>query len=231
MYRAVLILAYRRADELQKVIDSVQQLQPSCIYFHLHDRAGEDDLLEVDSVKAVIKAYKGNKKINYVKEYLGCYKAMKHALAWVSELEDKFFVFEDDVVLKKNATEVIEKFDALEKGILKFGDNATTPTFWGWAVDKETAKTIVNFDVEEFTQEDVKGLIGNAHFRGWKELAKRGLMLAWDDECALIAKIKGIETTITSKSYTNHIGKQSTQEGYVKDEIRHVTFINGKLIN
>lgn len=231
MYRAVLILAYRRADELQKVIDSVQQLQPSCIYFHLHDRAGEDDLLEVDSVKAVIKAYKGNKKINYVKEYLGCYKAMKHALAWVSELEDKFFVFEDDVVLKKNATEVIEKFDALEKGILKFGDNATTPTFWGWAVDKETAKTIVNFDVEEFTQEDVKGLIGNAHFRGWKELAKRGLMLAWDDECALIAKIKGIETTITSKSYTDHIGKQSTQEGYVKDEIRHVTFINGKLIN
>lgn len=231
MYRAVLILAYRRADELQKVIDSVQQLQPSCIYFHLHDRAGEDDLLEVDSVKAVIKAYKGNKKINYVKEYLGCYKAMKHALAWVSELEDKFFVFEDDVVLKKNATEVIEKFDALEKGILKFGDNATTPTFWGWAVDKETAKTIANFDVEEFTQEDVKKLVGNAHFRGWKELAKRGLMLAWDDECALIAKIKGIETTITSKSYTDHIGKQSTQEGYVKDEIRHVTFINGKLIN
>lgn len=231
MYRAILILAYRRADELQKVIDSVQQLQPSCIYFHLHDRAGEDDLLEVDSVKAVIKAYKGNKKINYVKEYLGCYKAMKHALAWVSELEDKFFVFEDDVVLKKNATEVIEKFDALEKGILKFGDNATTPTFWGWAVDKETAKTIANFDVEEFTQEDVKKLVGNAHFRGWKELAKRGLMLAWDDECALIAKIKGIETTITSKSYTDHIGKQSTQEGYVKDEIRHVTFINGKLIN
>lgn len=231
MYRAILILAYRRADELQKVIDSVQQLQPSCIYFHLHDRAGEDDLLEVDSVKAVIKAYKGNKKINYVKEYLGCYKAMKHALAWVSELEDKFFVFEDDVVLKKNATEVIEKFDALEKGILKFGDNATTPTFWGWAVDKETAKTIANFDVEEFSQEDVKKLVGNAHFRGWKELAKRGLMLAWDDECALIAKIKGIETTITSKSYTDHIGKQSTQEGYVKDEIRHVTFINGKLIN
>lgn len=231
MFRPILILAYRRAEELQKVIDSVQQLQPSCIYFHFHDRNVDDDLLETDAVKQVIKAYKGNKKVNYVKEYLGCYKAMKHALAWVSELEDKFFVFEDDVVLKKGAVEVAEKFDALEKGILKFGDNATTPTFWGWALDKETAKTIAEFDVEEFQLEDVKEQVGTAHFRGWKELTKRGFMLAWDDECALIAKIKGIETTITSKSYTTHIGKTSTQEEPKKDEIRHVTFINGKLIN
>jgi hypothetical protein len=228
---AILILAYKRSEELQKVIDSVQKLNPSCIYFHLHDKLDEDGEFEVDSVKSVIKAYTGEKKVLYVKEYLGCYKAMKSALKWVSGFEDKFYVFEDDVVLDKVDTNLTRKYDALESGILKFGASSQIPAFWGWAVTSDVAKQIAEFDIEEVTDKDVKGIVQVDFFVGWKELCRRGLGIAWDDETAIICKMKGINVVCTDKVYTTHIGVVSSQEKPKKGQILHVTYQNGKLIN
>lgn len=228
---AVLILAYKRGEELQKVIDSVQQLKPKTIYFHIHDSQDEDGNFDVDTAKSVIKAYKGEKKVLYVKEYLGCTKAMYSALKWVSELESKFYVFEDDVVLSEIDKSFTDKYETLESGIYKFGGNADTTCFWGWAVTSDVAKEILEFDVEKIQPEVLDIQKQPISFIAWKELARRGLAMAWDENVHLIAKINKTNVVLADKAYTSHIGVATTQEFYPKGEKRYVTYRNGKLVN
>ena len=228
---AVLILAYKRGEELQKVIDSVQQLNPKTIYFHIHDSQDEDGNFDVDSAKSVIKAYKGEKKVLYVKEYLGCTKAMYSALKWVSELESKFYVFEDDVVLSEIDKSFTDKYESLESGIFKFGELADNTCHWGWAVTSDVVKEILEFDVERLQPDLLDVQIDALAFVAWKELARRGYAMAWDENVHLIAKINKTNVVLADKVYTSHIGVKTTRDSAPKGEKRYVTYRNGKLVN
>lgn len=237
----ILILAYKRTTELELVLDSLKQLNPSVVYFHIHN-APEGDVegqKQVESVKKLIALYQGAKEVKYPKEALGVRASMYSALDWISEKEDFFFVWEDDVVLKQNSVKKIEKYMLqLEKedGVVKFGQYREYPVYWGWATTSKTAKRLIDKAVWELPEETVKPYFQDSfHYKGTMELHKRGQYHAWDDEFGLITKILGVNEILSSEQLTDHIGYQSTRADNGIDKIFgvgvHVTFRNGKLVD
>lgn len=236
----VLILAYKRTTELELSLESLKQLNPSIVYFHLHN-APEGDIegqKQVEEVKKLIVTYQGAKEVRYSKEPLGVRASMYSALAWISEKEETFFVWEDDIVLKPNNSKKIEKYmSQLEKedGVLKFGEHRNLAVYWGWATTAKTAKRLIDKAVWELPEEIVKPYFQDAfHYKGTMELHKRGQYHAWDDEFGLITKILGVNEILSKEQLTDHIGFQSTRTDNGIDKFfgvdTHVTFRNGVLL-
>ena len=129
----ILIICYQRSVELLKVIESVKALNPSKIYFHIHDSDNTEDQILVDEAKAVIESYQGAKEVLHSKELLGTYNSIVSAFKWIAKTESTFYVFEDDIVFTGNAKAVqkaIQKLDKTGNGILKFGERNKLPIFW-----------------------------------------------------------------------------------------------------
>lgn len=234
----ILILAYRRTKELELVLESIAQLKPSVVYFHIHGSNDKLEQEEVNQVKNLIGSYKGKKEIKYSLEPLGVRTSMYSALSWISETEKTFFVFEDDIVLRKNSAKKLAKYmSKLEKdgGVLKFGQHRQYPVYWGWATNSETAKKLIDKAVWELPEDIVKPHFQDSfHYKGTMELHKRGQFHAWDDEFGLVTKIFGIKEIVCKEQLTDHIGLVSTREGNNIDKVfgvgTHVTFRNGVLV-
>jgi GR25 family glycosyltransferase involved in LPS biosynthesis len=235
----ILILAYRRSEELIKVIESVQQLKPSKIYFHIHDAPNEEQQKDVELAKAVIRAYKGPKETKYSKEPLGVRASLYTAVRWVAEKEPLFFVFEDDVVLRKGSSKKILKMTgelAKKGGLLKFGPNRDKGVFWGWAATSKEILEILDTDVSSIPYDTMSPYFEDKyHYLGIMEMYKREMNMAWDDELNMVAKVKGTNIITSKKEMTAHIGKVSTRTGNGLDkgfgEGSYIMFKNGKIIN
>lgn len=234
----ILILAYRRTKELELVLESIEQLKPSVVYFHIHGSNDKIEQEEVNEVKTLIGSYKGKKEIKYSPEPLGVRTSMYSALAWISEVEKTFFVIEDDIVLRKNSVKTLAKYmPALEKegGVFKFGQYRGYPVYWGWATTSETAKKLIDKAVWELPEDIVMPHFQDSfHYKGTMELHRRGQYHAWDDEFGLVTKIFGIKEIHSKEQLTDHIGFVSTREGNNIDKLfgvgTHVTFRNGVLV-
>jgi len=236
----ILILAYKRTTELELALESLKQLNPSIVYFHLHN-APEGDIegqKQVEEVKKLIVSYQGAKEVRYVKEALGVRASMYSALDWISEKEETFFVWEDDIILKQNSAKKIEKYmTQLEKedGVVKIGKHREWPVYWGWATTAKTAKRLIDKAVWELPEEIVKPYYQDVfHYKGTMELHKRGQYHAWDDEFGLITKILGVNEILSKEQLTDHIGYQSTRDdnwvGKKFGQDTHVTYRNGVLV-
>lgn len=235
----ILILAYRRKEELEKVLASIEALNPSKVYIHLHDAPNEAHQKEVEAVKALVRRYSGQKDLKYIKEPLGVRKSMYSALEWIASKEEVFMVFEDDVVLKDGSKEELLAAMARlkeEGGILKFGPHPKMGVFWGWATNSETAKKIISTDITSIPYEEMKPYFEDKyHYRGIMELFRREMHQAWDDEFDMIAKVTGVNIIETENVITEHIGKVSTRTDNGIDigfgVGSHVMFVNGKMVN
>jgi len=235
----VLILAYKRTTELELALNSLKQINPSIVYFHIHN-APENDIegqRQVENVKKMIASYKGEKKVKYQKEPLGIRKSMYSALEWVSSEQEVFFVWEDDIVLNPNSEKTIAKYMArLEKegGLLKLGEGRDSSVFWGWGATSTAVKQIINIDITSIAYENLLDKsIPKQDFVGLVEMYKRRRAIAWDDEFGFVVKILGINQILSDTTMTDHIGYLSTRttihdKGFGVDS--HVTYINGVLM-
>lgn len=236
----ILILCYQRVTELEKVVASVQQLCPSKIYFHLHvapDPMGQE---KVDEVKSFIGSYMGGEyEFKYSEEPLGVRKSLYSALDWVSALESKFYVFEDDVVLNdESALEANDLMDAIGNGagIVKLGVNPLTGIYWGWGLNRNAWAMIKAVDLSLIPYEQSKHVFDNEiQYKGLVEMYRRNWNMAWDDEFHAIVNILKLPVLYSKKPLTEHIGKVSTRVGNGLDkgfgEGKHIMYKNGKLVN
>jgi len=235
----VLILAYRRVVELQATLDALEQLNPSIVYFHIHDAPNEEHQKEVNEVKKLISLYKKPKEVKYSKEPLGVRASCYTALEWIASKEEIFFVFEDDIVLKKSSSAKIGKLmDRLEKedGVVKFGENRERPVYWGWATTANSVKRLIATNIIDMDAEVVMPYFeSRLHYKGMMELYKRRMTQAWDDEFGMLSKVLGINEILSEETLTDHIGVFSTRvengidEGFGMNT--HVMFRNGKLVD
>lgn len=230
----ILIMAYRRTMELQLVLESIKQLNPSVVYFHIHNAPDEESQKEVNEVKKLIASCEFTKKVKYEKEFLGLRRAVLSALEWISNEEDQFYVFEDDIVLHKNSAVSLDKYMTKlnkEGGVLKFGEWRERPVYWGWAVTSQTAKQLISKDVWDLPQELIAPYFDDVwHYKGTMEALKRGDGLAWDDEFGIISKFMNIKEIISKDQLTDHIGHVTTREGGYTNGTFHVSFRNGVLL-
>jgi hypothetical protein len=238
----ILILCYQRTEELQKVLDSVHQLKPTKVYFHLHaapDQTGQQKVVEV---KALIEAYQGEKEVLYSEEPLGVRKSIYNALDWFLSKEPKGLVFEDDVVLlDKSAKEINALMDNLgdNAGIIKFGTNPERGVYWGWGINRNAWAMIKSVDLSKLNYESHGHCFEDkVHFLGTVELHKRRMESAfggWDDEFHIKTKVLNMPIVHSSKPLTEHIGYVSTRVGNGIDKGfgmgQHVTFRKGVLVN
>jgi hypothetical protein len=221
----VLILLYKRIDLLEKVLISLEQLNPNKIYFHIHDTKDVKDNYITNNIINFIENLNINKEILYIKEYLGCRNAMYSGLKWISSIEEKFYVFEDDIILKPNSYKILNKeFKNLKEGIIKFGENSHLPFFWGWAITSNSVKEIINFNIEDYS-------LDNLEFRAWFDMKKRNIFMAWDDEIEKILAIKNIKVKRIIPSLTENIGNETTQEITNKQNKNYVIYKNGILLD
>jgi hypothetical protein len=234
----ILIMCYRRVDELQKVVESVQALNPSIIYFHLHAANTDEGQKDVEAVLDFIENYQGTNVLKYVPEPLGIYHGIKLALQWISEKEESFFVFEDDVPILPNAElEILPKMQELTEsgfGVLKFGQENKKGIFWGWATTKKTVQVLLDFDFQKVEIEKAKKFLDekspNTHLLGIQHLYRNNRFMAWDDEFHFIINYLNIPVLHTDNECTVHIGAVSTRGANgadVPDNNRVVTFIDG----
>ena len=235
----VLILAYRRTTELQLVLDSLAQLNPSIIYFHLHDAPNEEHQKEVNEVKKLISLYKGAKEVKYSKEPLGNTSSFYTALEWISSKEEQFYIFEDDILLHENVSSKLDSLMtrlSIEDGVVKFGDRRNEPVYWGWATTSKTAKRLLTTKITDFSYDEIGSFFTNKiHYQGTMKLYERRRASAWDDECGILTKVLGINEILSKTTLTDHIGYNSTRIDSGIDEgfgiNTHVLYINGKLAN
>lgn len=231
----VLILAYRRTLELEIVLKSIEQLKPNCVYFHIHNAPNEEAQKEVNEVKKLISLYDTfPKKILYSKEHLGCRGAMIKALQWISGTEQTFYVFEDDIVLKKDASKILgNKMEYLSAndGVLKFGENREHAAYWGWATTSNTVKLLTDKAVWDIEEESVTPSFQDIwHYKGTMEAFKQGKAIAWDDEFHLITKVLSIKEYLTDNTLTEHTGVTTTRDTDNTSPMAHIMFRNGVLI-
>ena len=234
----ILVLAYRRVDELQATLDALEQLNPSIVYFHIHDAPNEEHQKKVNSVKKLISLYDKPKEVKYSKEPLGVRTSLYSALEWISSKEEVFFVFEDDIVLKPKSLSSIQKLmDRLEKedGLVKFGEHREHSVYWGWATTSKTAKIIIKDSILEIDEEiAIPHFQNKLHYKAVMELYRRQMTLAWDDEFGFICKILGVNVILSKETLTTHIGVFSTRINNGLDTTfgknTHVTFRNGVLV-
>jgi len=231
----ILILAYRRTMELLQVLESLKQLNPSVVYFHIHNAPTEEEQKEVEEVKSLIKAY-GDfpKKIKYSKVPLGVRDSLLVCLDWITEEEKQFYVFEDDIVLKPNSAKELDNYmSQLEKedGVLKFGSDRKRPVYWGWATTAETAKRLVDKSVWDMPEELIAPYFQDIwHYKGIMEAFKRGNMIPWDDEFGIITKALNLNEILSDTDLTEHIGHVTTRDNKDLCKLSHVSFRNGVLV-
>lgn len=232
----VMIMCYKRVDELEKVVNSLRQLNISKYYFHLHSAPDEEGQKQVMKVFEYINSLDLNKEVIYKNEPLGCRKAFFSALKHISKQEDKFLFIEDDIVINPDSESVLRSEMESLKGILKFGPAADNQgIFWGWALTKRVSNTILNTDIKSLTYNESSHMWNNEiHYKGFLELLSRNKTQPWDDEVGQIIKLHHIPVKVIPSIVTN-IGEVSTRVGGIPDgDIKgnnYVTFVNGKLIN
>jgi GR25 family glycosyltransferase involved in LPS biosynthesis len=231
----VLILAYRRTLELEIVLKSIEQLKPTCVYFHIHNAPNDEAQKEVKEVKKLITEYSTfPKKILYSKEHLGCRASVIKSLQWISEAEQTFYVFEDDIVLKKGASKILgSKMEYLSSndGVLKFGENREHANFWGWATTANTVKLLTDKSVWDIEEELVAPSFQDAwHYKGTMEAFRQGKNIAWDDEFHLIAQVLSIKKYLTDTTLTEHTGVVTTRDTDNTSPVAHIMFRNGVLV-
>jgi hypothetical protein len=233
-------MCYRRVEELRTVVESVQALQPSKIYFHLHSANDEQAQAEVEAVLIYIESYEGVKEVRYAPEPLGIYRSMALALNWVAKHEDVFYVFEDDVPIRfgaeKEITPIMNQLSELRYGVFKFGLEKAKVNFWGWAVTKSTVELLTKFDFQNVDYELARPMLDErsprTHLAGIQHLYRHNRPMAWDDEYDFIIKYLRIPLLQTENEHTDHIGFTSTRGANgqdVPDNNRAVIFINGEI--
>ena len=212
----ILIICYQRSVELLKVIESVKALNPSKIYFHIHDSDNTEDQILVDEAKAVIESYQGAKEVLHSKELLGTYNSFVSAFKWIAKTESTFYVFEDDIVFTGNAKAVqkaIQKLDKTGNGILKFGERNKLPIFWGWACTAKSAIDFCEFDFTKLNYEEIKHcVISEEHLKALVYLFEQDKHMAWDDEFDFVQKATNMNSIVTEEEHTQHIGIVTTRK-------------------
>ena len=231
----ILILAYRRTMELLQVLESLKQLNPSVVYFHIHNAPNEEEQREVEEVKKIITSYSDfPKQVKYSKEPLGVRDSLIKCLEWISEKETQFYVFEDDIVLKPNSAKQLDKYMSKlskEDGVLKFGSEKHRPVYWGWATTATTSKMLIDKAVWNMPEELIAPHFQDIwHYRGVMEAFKRGLVIPWDDEFGIITKALSINEILSDAELTDHIGYVTTRDNKDLCKLSHVSFRNGVLV-
>lgn len=237
----ILIICYRRTELLQQVIDSVQALKPSKIYFHIHDANEVEAQKEVDSVLQLIKSYEGEKEVLHIAESLGVYDSIKSGLKWISKENDTFFVFEDDVILNENSAEIVlehmHKLHEKGEGILKFGLFKHWPVYWGWGCTRIASEVFTTFSFDDVTfekTEHLKSIQSETHLKGLKHMYAKMQKMAWDDEYGFIQEYTNMSVIETEDAHTTHLGVESTRVGNGIDipfKNWLVIFENGEIVS
>ena len=238
----VLILCYKRVDELRQTVDAAIRLKPRCLYFHLHAAPDAEGQKQVEAVLDYINSVDYPKMLKYSSEPLGCRNSMRNALSWIANelVDEPFIILEDDIVLTatdEELTELLNRITALDKEhtlwVHKFGEqcNTTWAVFWGWATNTHTALYLSSYDLQELTYEQVAHICQEPlHWEGIKEIYRRKQSMAWDDEFYFIIRAVGdIELVKAERPLTKHIGTVSTRTSELDVPFMdtHVTFENG----
>lgn len=109
----VLFLAFNRPEKTERVFNSIRAVRPQKLYVAVDGpRAGrEDDLINSDLVKAIVKNVDWPCEVHYLfhEKNLGCSLSGYTAWKWIMESEDRMIFVEDDGLGSSDAFYFIEE--------------------------------------------------------------------------------------------------------------------------
>jgi hypothetical protein len=96
----ILLIVFKRKDTLLKILEVIQQINPSKIYIASDAAKSDnpDDLKKNEAVKKCIESFPFSCEVvtNFQKENLGCGKGPKAAIDWFFKHEEIGIILEDD---------------------------------------------------------------------------------------------------------------------------------------
>lgn len=98
---AVLLIAYRRPDLTQRVLERLEQIAPVRLYVALDGPASTEVAADCRDVKALVERCRlpqGKVLMNVAPRNLGCAERVRTAIDWVFEQEDQALILEDDTL-------------------------------------------------------------------------------------------------------------------------------------
>jgi len=98
---AVLLIAYRRPDLTQRVLDRLEQVAPERLYVALDGPASIEVTADCRAVKKLIEQFRlphGVVNLDVAPHNLGCAERVRTALDWVFQHEDQALILEDDTL-------------------------------------------------------------------------------------------------------------------------------------
>lgn len=155
----ILLVAFNRPEATQKVINSLELIQPKKIYAAIdapRTHKGKDELLKNNKVIDIINSIDWDCELEIIRpeKNLGCKLNISQAITYIFEKEENLIVIEDDIIAAPSffafAEEMLERYkDATNIGIVTA--NNYTPVssstdyyfskythIWGWALWKRT---------------------------------------------------------------------------------------------
>jgi hypothetical protein len=120
----ILIIAWRRPDHLNRVIDSLRKIRPQKIYVAVDGpRPGDEFLKERENIE-ITKKFVGeqidwecNVNTLFRDKNLGCGLGVSSAIDWFFEFEDVGIILEDDILITESG------FNFLSWALKKFRDD------------------------------------------------------------------------------------------------------------
>jgi GR25 family glycosyltransferase involved in LPS biosynthesis len=232
----VLIIGFRRANEIEQVIGCLECYKPNRVYLAMDGPRSQQERVLTDAARAsALKSihWECTLKTHFMDENVGCAQFVTHAISWFFDHEYEGLILEDDILIHPDLIKFIRayhNYDAFSclcsctfesllstssQGFIKRPFCSWIPSIWGWYSSREVWREFTLYQRSKNPAYNFKILRLRIGF--WQSLLfamcldyiDRSKMNAWDYEFAIFMISSGRVSLFPPVQLSSNIGNSS----------------------
>lgn len=239
----VLIIGFRRANEIEQVIGSLECFKPDRVYLAMDGPRSHQERVLTDAARdTALKSFRWDctLKTQFMDENIGCAQFVTHAISWFFEHEHEGLILEDDILIHPDLIKFIRAYHNYNdysclcsctfESSLNFAQGfinrpfcSWIPSIWGWYSFREVWLEFKAFKRSKNPFYNFKTLRSRIGF--WQSLLFSmcldyidcGKMNAWDYEFAAFLICSGRVSLFPPVQLSSNIGNSALATNCSRD--------------
>lgn len=231
----VLIIGFRRANEIEQVIGCLECYKPNRVYLAMDGPGSLQETVLTDAARAIaLKSirWECTLKTHFMDENIGCAQFVTRAISWFFDHENEGLILEDDILIHPDLIKFIRayhNYDAFSclcsctfeslltssQGSINRPFCSWIPSIWGWYSSREVWREFITYQRSKNPVYNFKTLRSRIGF--WQSLLfamcldyiDRGKMNAWSYEFAAFMISSGRVSLFPPVQLSSNIGNSS----------------------
>ena len=233
-YIPVLVIGFRRAEEIVEVFRSLEFYQPQRIYLAMDGpRSNKEKVLTENARSSALKAvtWKCDLQLLFSTSNIGCAEFVVKAITWFFSYEESGLILEDDILIHPSFIKFIQayhssrRFDCLcactYESALNHQNSSLArhhpfasfiPSIWGWYTYSDVWSSFLQFSRSHNPYTNFRALHRKVGF--WQSLLfamcldfiDRGLMNTWDYDFAFFMVVSNRLCLFPPRQFSSNIG-------------------------